>query len=274
MTTDGEQQTYVFLHGISVPRPVKLCDTVQLLPVTQVPDPDVALQAAQTPEDAAAFLLLLPRISSQLRIVAPDQMSLATRVWNSGWDALLLGAAFACEVGHNIESESPAEETTGQTALRTTNTHFHGIRREPVEIDENDCLWLEKHFQQARTLLDKEAFSSSMHCLASYHWHPHPRPRLSLLWSGIEGLFRIESELTFRLSLAAAKFLEPNDRDAAREIFRNIKRLYKSRSQAVHGGELKGDASVVVSESAKILQLLLRRCIETQQLPDVDELVL
>jgi hypothetical protein len=269
-----EEQTYLFLHGLRMPRSVKLCPAVELLPATSVNDPDVALQAATTSEDAAVFLLFLPRIDSQLRIVARDQEALATLVWNAGWDALLLSAVFASEISQNIESESPAEKVTGQSALRVTNAHLHGGRREPVELDESDCLWLEQHFQSARELLGNEAFASSMHCLASYHWHPHPRSRLALLWAGIEGLFKIESELTFRLSLTAAKFLEPDDRDAARTTFISIKRLYKHRSLAVHGGKLKGDSNVLVLESAQLLQSLIRRCIEFQALPDVDELVL
>lgn len=257
-----------------MPRPVKLCPAVELLPATSIDDPNVALQAATTSEDAAVFLLFLPWIDSQLRIVARDQKALATLVWNAGWDALLLSAVFATEISQNIESESPAGEVSGQTALRVTNAHLYGGRREPIEIDESDCLWLEQHFLSARELLGNEAFASSMHCLASYHWHPHPRSRLALLWAGIEGLFKIESELTFRLSLTAAKFLEPHDRDAARATFIAIKRLYKHRSLAVHGGKLKGNNTVLVSESAQLLQSLVRRCIEFQALPDVDALVL
>lgn len=269
-----QEQAYVFLHGLRVPRAVRLCDSVELLPATPVLDPNVALEAAKSSEDAATLLLFLPRISSQLRIVAEDQMALGTLIWNAGWDALLLGSAFACQVEQNIESESPSEEVTAETNFRITNYHLHGWHKEPVEISEDDCSWLEANFGKARALLGQDSFSNSMHCLASYRWHPHPRSQLALIWAGIEALFRIDSELTFRLSLAAAKFLEPADRDAAKGVFRQVKKLYKFRSLAVHGAELKGDSAALIAESAHLLQRLLRRCIETQSLPNVEELVL
>lgn len=274
MRDDAQVHAYLFLHGLKVPRAVRLSDTVELLPANGVSDPSVALEVATTNEDAAVFLLHLPRIDSQLRIEAPTQKVLGTLVWNAGWDVLLLGSAFACQVGQNIESECPAEEVTGRSGLRVTNYHLHGWRAEPIEIGEPDCQWLEENFAHGRGLLGNEVFRSSMHCLASYYWHPHPRSRLALLWAGIEALFKIDSELSFRLSLSAAKFLEPNDRDAARAVFSQVKRLYKARSRAVHGAEMKGDSKAIIDESAALLQRLMRHCIETGSLPDPEELAL
>ena len=274
MGKEAQTHAYLFLHGLKVPRAIRLSKTTELLPADGLSDPEVALEVSRTSEDAAVFLLHLPRVDSQLRIEAPDQETLGKLVWNAGWDALLLGCAFACQVGQNVESESPIEEVNGSSNLRVTNYHLHGWRAEPIEIAEADCLWLETYFIQGLELLENEVFRSSMHCLASYYWHPHPRSRLALLWAGIEALFRIESELSFRLSLSAAKFLEPTDRDAARSVFSQVKRLYKARSRAVHGAEMKGDSKAVIDESATLLQRLLRNCVETGGLPDCEELAL
>ena len=62
----------------------------------------------------------------------------------------------------------------------------------------------------AKALLDDDGYSNAVHCLSSYRWHSMPRAQLALLWSGIEGLFRVDHELSFRLSLYAAKFLCPS----------------------------------------------------------------
>jgi hypothetical protein len=229
---------------------------------------------AEGPEDAAVFLMYLPRVSSELKIVAPTQKALAAEVWNSSWDVLLLGALFGCEVGENIESESPSTEVKRGTVLRSTNHYFHAWRNRPHMLSEADCAWLESNFSHARNLNNNFAFQSAVHCMASFHWHPHPRPRLALLWAGIEGLFGIESELSFRLSLLSAKFLEPDDSAAAREVFKQVKDLYKARSKAVHGSEMKGDANALINDSATLLKKLLRRCVECQALPDSEGLVL
>jgi hypothetical protein len=234
----------------------------------------LALKLATCPEDAAVYLLTLPRISSELKVSADIQENLARAVWNAGWDAIILGAIFACPVDWPIEGQCSTADVKETSSLRVTHHHLHGWRHEPLKISESDCEWLTNHFVKARKLLKDETFQSAVHCLASYHWHPHPRPRLALLWAGIEALFDIDSELSFRLSLFAAKFLEPNDRAASKTLFKQVKDLYKVRSKAVHGGDMKGDTKKLISDSASLLQRLLRRCIETEAMPDAEELAI
>jgi len=272
--TRQDHVSYLFLHGLSVPKVVKLSDSIELLPASGIASPDVALTIAKTAEDKAALLLFLPRISSELRITASTKKALAIAVWNAGWDALLLGAILGFQVEQNIESESSASEVTSATWMRVTNYHFHGWHVAPRKISAADCQWLASHFSKARGMLDNEVFRSSVHCLSSCYWHPHPRPRLALVWAGIEALFNIESELSFRLSLLAARFLEPDDRAAAQALFRRVKQLYTARSRAVHGGTMKGDAKALIVDSASLLHRLLRRCVESGSLPDSEALVL
>ena len=127
-------------------------------------------------------------------------------------------------------------------------------------------------FETARTLLEKNAFQTAVHSLASYHWHPHPRTQLALIWSGIEALFGIDSELAFRISLYTARFLAPSDGSERSTVFASVKQLYKLRSKAVHGSDMKGDLQRAVEESADLLRRLVRRCIENNQLPPVEAL--
>jgi hypothetical protein len=96
--------------------------------------------------------------------------------------------------------------------------------------------------------------------------------QLAVIWAGIEGLFGIESEIIFRLSLYSARFLEPTDEMARQAVFALVKRLYKQRSAAVHGAELKGDASAAVREAVQLLLRLLKKCVEMKGLPEIDSL--
>jgi len=77
-----------------------------------------------------------------------------------------------------------------------------------------------------------------------------PAPQLAIIWSGIEALFGIDTELSFRVSLYSARFLEPEDRSKQVEVFSTVRELYKVRSRAVHGARIKGDAGDAVVKSA------------------------
>lgn len=93
-----------------------------------------------------------------------------------------------------------------------------------------------------------------------------------MIWSGIEGLFNIESEIVFRLSLYTARFLASDNKEEMKTIFSDVKRLYKQRSAAVHGSRIKGEVSKSIDDSVQLLKTLLKRCIVTGDLPRVEEL--
>jgi hypothetical protein len=140
-------------------------------------------------------------------------------------------------------------------------------------LSDADCTWLEQNFCHSQRLLSEHGFQNAVHCLATYHWHTLPRARLALLWAGIEGLFAVDSEIVFRVSLYSAKFLAPDDPSQQKQIFSDVKRLYGVRSKAVHGGKLKGDPHDSVVESVALLGRLVRACIEQQRLPVPEQLV-
>ena len=84
---------------------------------------------------------------------------------------------------------------------------------------------------------------------------------------------QVESELAFRVSLYAARFLAPGDASERTQIFDSVKRLYKLRSAAVHGARMRGDARDAVEESAQLTSRLLRQCVLANHMPRIDELV-
>jgi hypothetical protein len=265
---------YVYLHGAVPARDIRLSERVVLQPASFSASREMVDHWVDNHVDEGIVVIFLPSVTGQLRVTAADDKALAVAAWNSNWDAILLSAILGHEVSFNFESDTPADRLTASSRLRVTNHALRGLSSQPpLSIDESAAEWLETHFSKAQRLLTLEPFTNAVHSLWSYRWHTMPRARLALLWSGLEGLFSIESELSFRVSLYVSRFLEPADIDARRSLFGSTKRLYKERSAAVHGSKMKGDATKSVSDSAALLQRLVRRCIELDGIPDPDGLV-
>ena len=96
---------------------------------------------------------------------------------------------------------------------------------------------------------------------------------MAVLWAGIEGMFGASTEIRFRISLYIARFLHPDDTDAREHKFGLVKKLYSSRSSAVHGSKVKGDLAQSVETSAEILRDLIRQSIINRALPNEEDLV-
>lgn len=275
MRTFGtESGTYLFLNGLATDKAVRLSEHVELLPARVECNADLFLGLGKTDIDISVISLFLPQVASQLRVDGKDAKDTAIRAWNAVWDGLLLGALVGAEVMCNIQSDIPAAELTPESTVAVTNYHLRGLSRgAPVMLTEADISWIQGNYEKARSLLDDESFQNAAHCLASYRWHSMPRARLAILWSGIEGLFGVDSEIVFRVSLYTARFLEPDDNEKQREVFGRVKELYKLRSKAVHGGRMKGNANEGVDESASLLRTLIRRCAELGSMPNIEGLV-
>lgn len=266
------QETFLYLNGIGVCRKLKLGNNIELLPASCSPEPDDIIKVSKSEVDIGVISIFLRQVRSQFRITADNPKALAIVAWNSLWDALLLSAIHDCEAVCNFQCDKPAEEFSSECRFEITNYHLRGLTNNVYEIANEEALWIEKHFQTARKLLDKPEFENAVHCLATYRWHTHPRPRLALIWSGIEGLFNIESELVFRLSLYTARFLASDNKEEMKAKFSEVKRLYKQRSAAVHGSRIKGELDKAIADSAQLLKILIKRCVVAGDLPNVEDL--
>jgi len=100
-----------------------------------------------------------------------------------------------------------------------------------------------------------------------------PRIKLAVLWAGIEGMFGASSEIRFRISLYIARFLHQNNAVERQTIFDAVKKLYDSRSAAVHGSKVKNDIASAVEDSAEILRKILLQCVTNKAMPQENELV-
>lgn len=267
--------TYILLNGISVPRSISLSENVELQPAdTTHLDFETAISIISHPDEIAVVAAFIPRISAQFKISAPTSQELAVAAWNSSWDALLLSALFHQEIGFNLQSDTASNEIGKESRLHAIHFHMHGINNKEIRLlTEEEATWIESNFSRARDLLKDDRFNTAVHCLASYRWHSMARIQLAVLWAGIEGLFGANSEIRFRISVYIARFLHPDNQDTRKDVFESVKKLYDSRSAAVHGGKLKGDAYSTVEKSSDILRQLILQCISNGAIPTESELV-
>ncbi len=111
---------------------------------------------------------------------------------------------------------------------------------EPVPVSKADLQWVSSHLVAFATLLQHPSFRLAVDALSTHHLQTSERMMAAMLWSGIEALFAIDSELRFRLSASVAAALESRG-PARHKLHAKIKRLYDVRSKAVHGGVVSED---------------------------------
>ena len=266
-------ETFLFLNGVSVSRAVRMHEHIHLLPANYSGGSDLLSKLLSKDVEFAIGILFLPTIKSQIHVVGDTPVEVGKRAWNSMWDCLLISAVFHCNAICNFQCDTHADKLAATSELLVTNYQLRGLSADkPRQINEAEAKWVEQNFDKARALLDLPGFQNAVHSLASYRWHSLPRAQLALIWSGIEGLFDIDSELVFRLSLYVARFLEPANDARRMQAFKDVKRLYKDRSRAVHGSAIKGDSASCVNESAELLARLIRHCVDDNSLPNLDTL--
>lgn len=265
------KEIFLYVNGLSVVRPIKLGPGVKLQPTIAAKLP-IAKGASRI--DLGVMMTFLGGVESELHLSGYQGKELGVKAWNSYWDILLINAIFDRDAMINLQAECSAKNLCDSSKLSVANYALRGLATSPSEpLSDTDLCWLEASIESARTLLDDSRFQNAVHCLATYRWHSLPRARLALLWAGVEGLFEIESEIVFRLSLHVAQFLGGDMAASRQAVFDQVKRLYRIRSRAVHGGKMTGNSRDACVESATLLRQLIRRCIELRALPDTKAFV-
>lgn len=265
-------ECYLYVNGISVSKPIWLHDTVCLCPAKSAITWQEVMPLFGNDIDFSIAVLCNPTIASQLHIIGDDTEHLGVNAWNSQWDCVLLGALFNHNIMCNLQSDQPIEQIAMAKYVHITNYELRAILSDIYYISEEDQMWLENHYKMAYELLEKDSFQTAVHTMASYRWHSVPHVQLAVIWSGIESLFNVNTEVSFRISLYIANFLGESEVQA-QQIFKQVRKMYSLRSSAVHGNKTKDNLESAVVESANLLNRILRRCAELNRLPDVDNLV-
>jgi len=109
------------------------------------------------------------------------------------------------------------------------------------EILESDASWVRHHFDTFNQLAaNSESFRFALESSIDWRYAKDARSAVARLWSGIEAIFGISSELVYRISLLSASLLASRGSER-KQKFQEVKKLYGLRSKAVHGVKLSDD---------------------------------
>ncbi|MEX0682477.1 MAG: hypothetical protein WD904_14685 [Dehalococcoidia bacterium] len=150
-----------------------------------------------------------------------------------------------------------------------------GARRDTFDAD--DAEWVKVSFNPFNRLAaDSDKFRFALEAAVDWRYAKDARSAISRLWSGIEAIFGVSSELVFRISLYASSLLEPRGTER-KNRFNAIKKLYGQRSKAVHGEPLSaGQLAEAMNDSYQLLRGVLLQIVANGRAPtdeDLDEAV-
>jgi hypothetical protein len=136
---------------------------------------------------------------------------------------------------------------------------------ESVVVQESDLEWVSTNVLRFARLLETPCFRLAVESLCTHQHQASDRMMVATLWAGIEALFNIHSELSFRLSTYVAVIIEPPG-SGRRVAYQELKKLYGTRSKAVHGAKMSSEQiHEHVRAVRKILSRILCRFIEEDQ---------
>ncbi len=135
-------------------------------------------------------------------------------------------------------------------------------------ISQDDMKWVIDHYYDLIMFSsDNPQLSIAIDSLSTFNQQESPRMCIATLWSGIEAIFGIQSELRFRLAAEIAAYLEPRGVERV-SLHKRVKQLYDFRSKAVHGSKIV-DSSIAdhIAEVQTLLRRILVKCIDEQHIP-------
>jgi hypothetical protein len=126
------------------------------------------------------------------------------------------------------------------------------------DITNLDVEWIEGNFDKLNNLCaNSERFYLAFQSANDWRYASNHRIAIGRLWSGIESLFGVSSELVFRVSLLAACLLAERG-TPRKQKFDEVRGLYNIRSMAVHGEKLaEHTLALATQNSYQLLRELL-----------------
>jgi len=126
------------------------------------------------------------------------------------------------------------------------------------QVTLEDAAWIREHFDVFNTLAaQSQSFRFALEAAIDWRFAKDARSAVARLWSGIEAIFGITSELVYRISLLSACLLtERGEKRKAK--CEEVKKLYGLRSKAVHGEQLTDEkVALALNDSYELLAGLL-----------------
>ena len=157
-----------------------------------------------------------------------------------------------------IHRSQPNDDKFEGGLLDEHKTHGWIISPTKIEIEAEDILWIQENFEKANHLAFKsEIFKMALQTLVDWSAQPNQRAAVALIWSSIESIIKVESEITFRSSLYLSSILYPRGKERY-DSYVEFKKLYGLRSRIVHGAKLKDpDIAKAIYNSQELLKNLV-----------------
>ncbi|MDP2316553.1 MAG: HEPN domain-containing protein [Pseudomonadota bacterium] len=246
--------------------------------IQQVVEPpeEIALAAAlRDKRDLGGFARHAARLSFELVVPEPDgkpDLPFSVAWWVQCCLVLRASGEFLVPVVANTSWSTVSGCEQDTVAAKILDDYPKATRsgEAPVFTPE-DVVWAAANFMKVGSVLSDARFGMAMTALTTHHHQGSFRMNAASLWAGIEAVFGISQELTFRLSLLLAAFLEPRG-DGRLDLYKKVKKLYGVRSQAVHGGKMSDeDLRKHIAEVRALLARLLTKFVEDERVPATED---
>jgi hypothetical protein len=171
----------------------------------------------------------------------------------------------ACE-----KSWAALRNVTGNSCRAWTVEHALMTHQfnDAVLVTQDDIEWVRNNLGKLTQLTDNKRFRTALDALCTYLHAGNHLMMTAQLWAGIEALFGVRFEIGYRLSVQAARYLEPRG-PACKNLFKKLRKLWKVRGETLHGEDTA--LAENVTELRSILSRLLKHMIELGKVPDDDD---
>ncbi|WP_329456787.1 hypothetical protein [Streptomyces sp. NBC_01497] len=239
-----------------------------ITPVTNIPDIG-SLARALTPHCRRTFTQL-DHLSRTIR----HELYIAKSIADTPQSALNLAyrviSLLRLKSGCLINAVSFSDTPWGQLAAHSGDVFMQPLEdaRMPLwgaaeVITKSDLDWVSERLARDFDLYEQPSYRLAYDAAADAPFLKDSRTAVARIWSGIESLFDVHNELSFRLSMYAAILIE-DEIEKRIETQARFKRLYGLRSKAVHGAKME-DAKLAETLKASwhLLRDLLVSCIRS-----------
>lgn len=275
---DNREGYFIGISGCALSREISTADIstfpvdgesmFAITPVTNVPDLG-SLARALDPECRAMFSHL-----SHLSHRVDHELYVAKRIAETPQGALnlayelisLLRLKTNCLINGITFSNTPWDQVAahaGDVFIQPLEDPRPPLWASQSNITQDDLHWSAERLIRDFDLREHPSYRLAYESAADAPFLKDARTAVARIWSGIESLFDVQNELSFRLSMYAAAFIS-DDIGERIAIQAKFKRLYALRSKAVHGAKME-DAKLreMLSSSWSLLRDLLLACIRT-----------
>ena len=195
------------------------------------------------------------------------QAAIATFVIFMSLLTMRTGLFFSYSCYSNRPLKDITQSEKGQLRFHTCHIPELSGRQIDGHIQREDAEWAAENISRVAGLVSKKPFKNALMAFNNINNVLDPSLSLIVAWSGLESLFAIEAEHTFKLGVLISYFLESAQK--RQELFDSLKKNYRLRSRFVHGTSITGsEAHQATQETFNVLRRALTRCIETGTLPN------